>query len=277
MAEIQIEDSLNGIYICTVIENDPQTRRLAVYIPKLMPVISEDKFEATTLTNYGQTLNIPYDNNIQIRNSIWVNARDYNEPLPKPGSKVYVRFIEDDPTMGIWEKFNQNNDYEVIDAEKYKYLYTATIRENSFKINEADNLVLSLPDNFKIIKSENDKTKTFTITDTNETIKKLNDLITKVGNASSTQSEIKDGRIVVNEEKATGLTKNIEDLETNLNSAQTNIASLSSNKADKTDYANYYSTAPEASSDSPLFYNDGTNVFIKIKNSAGVFSYKQIS
>lgn len=164
--------SLNGFFIADVVENDPGTRRLSVYIPKLMPGIPNGQVRESTIstTNNPTITGINYTPTISIRNSIWVYPWDYDEPLPKAGSKVIVRFFEGNPKMGYWDKFNPTNNYEVIDDEKYNRLARVTFGTSSTDLNREDSLTVRLPDGFQTVLVEDGKNKTINVTDNNRYI-----------------------------------------------------------------------------------------------------------
>jgi hypothetical protein len=153
--------SLMGFFIADVVENDPETRRLSVYIPKLMPAIPNGQVRITNVptTNNPNITGAVFNPTIAIRNSIWVYPWDYDEALPKAGSKVTVRFFEGNPKMGYWDKFNPTANYEVIDEEKYPELFKINFSNVSVTANQDDIITITMPDSFQPILVENGKNK----------------------------------------------------------------------------------------------------------------------
>lgn len=156
---------LSEYFIGTVMEIDIPTRRVAVYVPKLMPGIaggSANMMESPTTTN-GAIENISYNATVKLRNSIWVRTWDFNQPMPKPGSKVNVYFLDDNPKLGYWRKFNPNNDYEVIDEERFKKLFNLSVNGKQIELKEEDILELQLNEVKDNVYTENGKNKRFKI------------------------------------------------------------------------------------------------------------------
>jgi len=159
------EVNLNNFFIADVVEINPSTRRLAVYIPKLMPGIPNGASLSSNIltTNNPNVSGVNYTQTINIRNSIWVYPWDYDEKLPKPGSKVIVRFFEANPKMGYWDKFNPLNNYEVIDDEKYEKLFKLKFGSSEITAEADDNITINLPDGFSSAVVINDKEKTLNL------------------------------------------------------------------------------------------------------------------
>jgi hypothetical protein len=156
----------SGRFIGTVLEVDIPKRRLAVYIPKLMPGIIgqssiSSQIETTSNPNVGA---LTFSPTINIRNSMWVYPIDYDEPLPKVGSQVTVYFIDNNPKAGHWDKFNPNQKYEVIDNEKYEDIFRLSIGSVSLDVKKEDVINIDIPDNLNTVLIENGKEKNITIT-----------------------------------------------------------------------------------------------------------------
>jgi hypothetical protein len=154
-----------GYFIGEVLEIDRTTRRLSVYISKFMTGIAGDQQVSTSIqtTTVQNIEGVNYNTSIRIRNSMWVLPWDYNEPLPKIGSKVIVFFIEGNPKLGFWDRFNPNNNYEVIDEERYPKLIGLTIGDKELIVNSEDTLNIVLPENTEIVYNEESKEKTVRI------------------------------------------------------------------------------------------------------------------
>jgi hypothetical protein len=162
------ETNFGSFAIGTVLEVDRDTRRVAVHVSKFMPAIPGDvQFSSkspTVSSNVAEIIGISDINpTISIRNSMWVNAWNYSNPLPKVGSKVAVSFIDDNPKNGYWNPFNPNDSYEVIDEEKFRKLFTMNVANRGIDVLEEDNVVIQFPENFTASISEQNKTKTITL------------------------------------------------------------------------------------------------------------------
>ena len=153
-------------FIGTVSAIDATTRKVAVYLPKLMPAIVEGTSTKESITNYGNSyINIKYNTTVKTRSSLWVNAMDTDAPMPTIGSKVRVSSIEGNPYDMFWRRFNPDGDYTEIDDEKYKSLYSISIDDKIIPISESDVLSIVLPDSVSSIYTYDGKTKTITLSD----------------------------------------------------------------------------------------------------------------
>lgn len=99
--------------IGTVIDFNIKNRQLAVYIPKLMQALSPMSY-------------------------IWIDARNYDEPLPDVDSKVLINFIDGDPKSPVWEKFNYLDQNKIINDEKNKKLFTLIYKGKTITVKEND-------------------------------------------------------------------------------------------------------------------------------------------
>jgi hypothetical protein len=142
--------NLRDFFIADVVEVNPSTRRLAVYIPKLMPGIPNGQSSSSNIltSNNPNVSGVSYSQTIDIRNSIWVYPWDFDEKLPKPGSKVIVRFFEGNPKTGYWDKFNPTNNYEIIDNEKYDSLFRLRFAGSEITAEKDDNILINFPETF---------------------------------------------------------------------------------------------------------------------------------
>jgi hypothetical protein len=157
--------SFTGYFIADVLEVDRSERKVSVYIPKFMPGMpggQQVSSSVTTTTNPNIT-GLNYNTTIKIRNSMWVYPWNFDDPLPKIGSKVSVFFIDGNPKTGYWQKFNPNNNYEVIDEERYPKLFNLDFSGSLVSINTEDNLTIEFPSNYSSVYNENDKNKTIRI------------------------------------------------------------------------------------------------------------------
>lgn len=147
--------------IGTVLEINKENRNIAVYIPKFMPGIVSGSAQSQSIRTSNNLIitGIENESQVTIRNSIWVQPEDFREPLPKIGSKVHIWIIDGNPKTTYWSAFNPNNNYEVLDEEKYNELFTLGVGDQSVQILEQDNVILELPSSFEVIKNINDLKK----------------------------------------------------------------------------------------------------------------------
>lgn len=154
----------SGYYIGTVVNTNKTTREIEVYIPKLMPIIdSADNVSYTTKThnlNVNITSSSAVDGNVTMRKSIIARAEDKDETLPVKGSKVIIYFIDNNPNLVFWKKFNVNGvEYEKdnkdrLDKEKLftlKFIRSVNnIELTTVDIHKGDNITLDIPENLAI-------------------------------------------------------------------------------------------------------------------------------
>jgi len=206
---------LDGTFIGTVKAYNEQTREVAVYIPKLMPAIAEDQQDLTLMTNYGNTsLDLPYNSSVTLTSSIWVKPDDWDEPLPEPGSKVYVTFLEENPDLGMWSKFNWENSWTVIEKERYPKQFDIKIGDKTVSVNSLDNIEVELPEGYDVVLLEDNKNKKFKIIEKESIINKINNLNNNINNIIGHEQTSKidaNGNIEVTE--ASGLMKRVSELE----------------------------------------------------------------
>lgn len=207
--------SSNSINIIGIVKDyNENTREVAVYIPKFMPIIAEDKKETPEMTNYGNsTLNksIQYSSKIKKVGYVWAMAKNINEKLPKKESRVLLTFMEGNPESLYWEPFNPNGDYDVIDNEKYDDLYTLSIGDKITKVMDSDSVKINLPDDFgcTLIHDKDKKQITFNILYPDNSSSLIDRLMKIIGN--NTYGEYSAGTYKII--PSTGLIGRIEDLE----------------------------------------------------------------
>ncbi len=151
-----------GYYIGTVMDTDPQTREIQVYIPKLMPIIDS----ADNLTYKTKAYNFELalsgtgavDSDVTLRKTIIARAEDKEETLPAKESKVIIYFIDNNPTLAFWRKFNVYGvDYEKDSDDRLnkEKLFTLTFIKNGDVLNyidvhKNDNISVEIPNNLNI-------------------------------------------------------------------------------------------------------------------------------
>ena len=152
MAHLKNKIDIDDYFIGKVLEIDRTTREISVHIPQLMPAIASEELQMSKIqtTTNTKISGLEYSNRISIRNSFWTRPLDFEEPLPKVGSKVTVWIMDGNPRMAFWDKFNPNNNYEVIDEEKYSSLFKLRMNLQDIDIFEKDTLVFNLPENSSI-------------------------------------------------------------------------------------------------------------------------------
>lgn len=186
-------------YIGTVMKVDSDNRKVAVFIPNLMPTMQAQKSTSYSVpTNSGlklQALSNSVSATVRKTNFVWVRNWYKNDPMPKEGSKVIVYFIDGNVLLGFWKKFDPNGDFEPIDSEKYRRILDLSINGSDSQVYDQDAISLTLPANFKAVLSNSEKTKSISIQENysfykgNEIIKAINDLQKSVEYLSGLQTE----------------------------------------------------------------------------------------
>jgi hypothetical protein len=153
--------NFTGYFVGEVLDFDRQSRRVSVYMPKLMPGIGGDsQFSSQTQTSSNPNVSgLNYGQTVRVRNSMWVEPYDFEEPLPALGSKVLVFFIDGNPKSGYWDRFNPNNDYQVIDEEKYPNLFTLRFSGSTVPLRKDDVLAIDFPEDFSSVLTQDGKSK----------------------------------------------------------------------------------------------------------------------
>lgn len=170
-----------------VLEYDTKTRFVKVFIPKLTPSLYQNEIkEYETLVNTS---------NMNIKNSLSVDAiikhsnvlicrpYDYTQKMPDIGSYIEVITFDDDISKLLWRHpiAVNNNYYSVIADEKYDTLVTVTVNNIDYEIKSEDHINIEVPDSFKLTLINENKTKTFRLsenigTDMNSLKNKLSEL-----------------------------------------------------------------------------------------------------
>jgi hypothetical protein len=161
------EGILTKPYIATVMKTDPDERKVAVFIPNLMPTMQAQKSQSYSIpTNNGlklQALTKNVSATVTKTNYVWVRNWYKNDPMPKEGSKVIVYFLDGNVLLGFWKKFDPNGDFEPIDSEKYKKLFGFSVNGSEDDVYDSDSVSISMPSNFKAIISNSGKSKSVSI------------------------------------------------------------------------------------------------------------------
>ena len=158
----------SGYYIGTVMDTDLETREIQVYIPKLMPIIDSEAAITYKTKSYDFNLSINgtsgVDSNVTMRNSIIARAEDKEETMPTKGSKVIIYFIDNNPNLVFWKKFDVYGiDYEKDTSDrlnKEKLFSIDFIKNNgilnSIDIHKGDKISLEIPSTMNISIDKND-------------------------------------------------------------------------------------------------------------------------
>lgn len=181
----EIIDNLTGFFIARVVGYDKDSRELDVFIPKLMPAIPDGQKDVKIMTNLGNpNINVKFNESIVSTSSIRVRAQDARIPLPDINSSVIIYFLDEKFEYGFWFPFNVNNDYKVIETEKYSELSYITINDKKTIIKEFDDIRIELPEGFSVILTEDSETKVknFKISQDQSLVAKITNLENIVGN-----------------------------------------------------------------------------------------------
>jgi hypothetical protein len=161
--------NMDNYFIGRVLEINKTTREVSVHISQLMPAIASEASQViqSQTTNNLKISGVDYSGTLKLRNSFWVKPNDYDEPLPKIGSKVSVKILDGNPRLSFWDKFNPNNNYEVIDEEKYPKSFDFSVGNKQVQINKDDKISIILPENFTTVLNEEEKDKIFRLYEKN--------------------------------------------------------------------------------------------------------------
>lgn len=205
-----MNNSINNVGI--VEKYNLNTREVAVYIPKFMPGIPEEKKETSAKTKYDGTIvsDISYASTIKTSAYIWAAAKDLSAKMPKVGSRVLLTYIDGNPDLLYWEAFNPNGDYTVVDDEKYDKVNSVTIGGRTVDLYEDDNLIINLPTEYRTTCIRQGKQILMNILSDSDNTETLNVLKNRVGEFSYYKTD-KFGNSV--KESGTGLSKDVETLE----------------------------------------------------------------
>ena len=216
----RIIKDLSGYFIGIVYGYDVNTREVEVFVPKLMPAIPENRGDIVTKTNLAivsAQYNVQHNDNITLTSTIIAKAANYNNEMPKIGSRVFVAFLEDDPLYPVWSPWNYNGDYEIIDEEKYPEYFQFKIGDKQVVLNKNDSIEIQLPDGYEVMRlndSVNPKHKIFKVTN-EETVSERIEKVEKIIGTSEFTRQYTDkfGDLQNETIPASGLYKLIQDLQ----------------------------------------------------------------
>ena len=149
---IENMSNLSGLFIGIVKKIDIIGRRVAVYLPKLMPAISEQSpsYEENLIT---ERINIAEDmpdvegaERIKTSPYLWVSLMNADDKMPDIDSRVGVIFLDGQINKGMAFKFNKNSDYHTILPERYSPLYLFSVNDHVNFVREEDSVMLSFPE-----------------------------------------------------------------------------------------------------------------------------------
>ena len=158
--------NLSGLFIGIVKKIDTIGRRVAVYLPKLMPAISEQSpsYEENLIT---ERINIAEDmpdvegsEKIKTSPYLWVSLMNADDKMPDIDSRVGIIFLDGQISKGMAFKFNKNSDYQTILSERYSPLYLLSINNHVNFVREEDSVMLSFPEDiFECVYAFDEKNK----------------------------------------------------------------------------------------------------------------------
>lgn len=219
---------LDGTFIGTVKAYNEKTRELEVFIPKLMPAISEVGEMQTSPTNYSAAKinNLKFNSTVNFSPTFTVKARDMDAKLPDIGSKVRIFFLDENLELGFWYKFNPNGDYKIIEKEKYDDLYYLTINNSTTLVRSYDNVKINLPEGLDsiVLKDEANKTINVNLTSAEDTLREDINILSEIIGSPSEEFDVIDGGEVKKVKKdSSGLYAKIESLDKTINSENLDI------------------------------------------------------
>lgn len=102
-----------GMFVGQVMELDRKERLAAIYLPKLMPYISNANVRSIKqYTEVGDMVsNINVSKYVTLTNGLWGRPENQNLCLPAVGSRVICFFLENDPKQLFFRPFDVNHDY----------------------------------------------------------------------------------------------------------------------------------------------------------------------
>jgi len=119
--------------------------------------------------------------------------------------------------FGYWTKFNMNNDYNIIEKEKYENYYNLSIGGKTIAVSNSDNIVIDFPSTFDCVLTKKGKTKVFTIRENSKLENRVTELEKVVGNETrEIKHKNEQGDLIIDTDYASGLIKRIETLETEI-------------------------------------------------------------
>jgi hypothetical protein len=158
--------NLSGLFIGIVKKIDTIGRRVAVYLPKLMPAISEQSpsYEENLIT---ERINIAEDmpdvegaERIKTSPYLWVSLMNADDKMPDIDSRVGVIFLDGQINKGMAFKFNKNSDYQTILPERYSPLYLFSVNDHVNFVREEDSVLLPFPEDiFECVYAFDEKNK----------------------------------------------------------------------------------------------------------------------
>lgn len=190
----RIISNLDEKFIGVVKAYNTTTRELDVYIPKLMPAIPEDREATEISTNLAMipdNIGIKYNTNIKLVSTVKIPAKDMDQEIPKVGSRVIIEFLDGNPQKGYWSKWNYNNDYEIIDEEKYPKYFSIKLGDKELDINKEDKFEITLPDDFSIMDMSDStmpKTKSYLVKQSDRIEKRVKVVEDLVGQPEATET-----------------------------------------------------------------------------------------
>ena len=206
---INIDESVIG----TVLGYDLDSREIYVTIPKYMMGLNSTELHNNKISlnksNIQNLNNLNLSDYINKANYIVVKPKDYSDPIPEIGSHVIVYFIENNIQNAVYEKFNPNNDYQVIESERYPKYFNLSVGDKNTEVKDSDTIIINVPEDYKVIYKEENKSKTFNLIENENVDLTISEL------KSSVEILLKNMKYLVQKEKETAI-ETLENIKSNL-------------------------------------------------------------
>ncbi len=206
---IDIDESVIG----TVLGYDLDSREIYVTIPKYMMGLNSTELHNNKISlnksNIQNINNLNLSDYINKTNYIIVKPKDYSDPIPEIGSHVVISFIENNIQNAVYEKFNPNNDYQVIESERYPKYFNLSVGDKTVEVKDSDTITINVPEDYKVIYIEEDKSKTFNLIENENVDLTISEL------KSSVEILLKNMKYLVKKEKETAI-ETLESIKSNL-------------------------------------------------------------
>lgn len=206
---IDIDESVIG----TVLGYNLDSREIYVTIPKYMMGLNSTELHNNKISlnksNIQNINNLNLSDYINKTNYIIVKPKNYSDPIPEVGSHVIINFIENNIQNAVYEKFNPNNDYQVIESERYPKYFNLSVGDKKAEVKDSDTIIINVPEDYKVIYKEEDKSKTFNLIENENVDLTISELKTSV------ELLLKNMKYLVQREKETAI-ETLENIKSNL-------------------------------------------------------------
>ena len=189
-------DLNNKTFIGKVLEIDIDNRTCYVYIPKLMIGLPGNKIIKNKYPVNSTTAKIITQDKINIldtitkTNIIKTIARDKDEPMPAIGSNVEIEFFNGNINNAYWGKFNPDGNYDIIEEEKYKKIFTIKINGIDLDIKNDDIIEFNIPEIYSVNVVQSDHKKKIIIGDSININDKIGNIESYIYNLQSNMTDL---------------------------------------------------------------------------------------